>query len=150
MITSLRMHTDTITNCTLLGSFDCDSFYKWIPLKPNRWLVAISFEVDIPYHLWNTYIYIFFICAFIIMHLFTILSSYSICLFILIPLSFWSQMSLRWIRVVLLFFHQHLKAFTGLLHPRQGNLNFICNNLDFRSLISRWTSMLLNPHSEAL
>lgn len=28
-----------------LGPVDCDSFYKWIPLKPNRWLVAISFEV---------------------------------------------------------------------------------------------------------
>lgn len=40
-----EMHTDTGTNCTLLGAVDCNRFYKWIPLKPNRWLVAISFEV---------------------------------------------------------------------------------------------------------
>lgn len=37
------MHTDTSTNCTLLGPVDCNSFYKWIPL--NRWPVAISSEV---------------------------------------------------------------------------------------------------------
>lgn len=37
------MCTDKRTNCTLLGSVDCDSFYKWIPL--NRWPVAISSEV---------------------------------------------------------------------------------------------------------
>ena len=29
------MHTDSSTNCTLLGPVDCDSFYKWIPL--SRW-----------------------------------------------------------------------------------------------------------------
>jgi len=154
VITSLRMHTDTITNCTLLGSFDCDSFYKWIPLKPNRWLVAISFEVDIPYHLWNINIYI---------HLFFLLVHHNYAsihhtIFLShLPIHFPSpfdlrwDLSLRWIRVVLLlfFFHRHLKAFKGLLRPRQGNLNFICNNLDFKSLIYHWTSMLLNAHFKA-
>lgn len=91
------------------------------------------------------------------MHLFTILSSCSICLFILIPLSFWSQMSLRWIRVVLLFFHQHLKAFTGLftsqtrefkLHMQQSgfqksylSLNIYVIKSSFRSPLKAFKSV---------
>lgn len=55
-----EMHIDTSTNCTLLGPLDCNRFYKWIPLKPNRWLVAISFEVLC--HLYNIlfFFYLFY------------------------------------------------------------------------------------------
>lgn len=34
--------TDDINNCTILGAFDCNGFYKWIPLKHYTGLVAIS------------------------------------------------------------------------------------------------------------
>ncbi len=93
---SLRMHTDTITNCTLLGSFDCDSFYKWIPLKPNRWLVAISFEVDIQYHLWNIYIFDYYLC----LHNYTSIHYYH---YLPVPSAysfyFPSHFDLRWVYV---------------------------------------------------
>lgn len=36
------LSTDELNNCAILGPFDCNGFYKWIPLKRYTWLVAIS------------------------------------------------------------------------------------------------------------
>lgn len=45
VLSSFAVLTDTHTNCLLSGPLDCNGFYKRIPLKPNRWSVAISVEV---------------------------------------------------------------------------------------------------------